>query len=102
LLVLPRSRQCRAIFAADSNAQVMKPNIKFLQKVADGGVRRIFGYSERIGGYWRFYGGEVTAKKHAAAGFVEMLRGGPSLGRPVYVTLTDAGRAALSAGVRAP
>lgn len=74
----------------------MKPNIKFLQKVADGYVAAFFAYSAKHGGRHGFRGGEATAKKHAAAGFVNMPTRGPSLGMPANVTLTEAGRAALA------
>ncbi len=72
-----------------------KPNLKFLKKVAERQVYAGQGYSMKRGGYFYFRGGEATAKKHAAAGFVTMGRRGCSLGRPSYVELTDAGRAAL-------
>ena len=78
----------------------MKPNIKFLQKVADEGVCAFFRYSAKRGGQYGFRGGEATAKKHAAAGFVKMPTRGPSLGMPAYVTLTDTGREALSVALQ--
>jgi hypothetical protein len=74
----------------------MKPNINFLKKVRDGKVMLIFSYSPRIGGTYKFKGGEATMEKHRAAGFITM-RGGASLGRPSMAELTDAGRAALAA-----
>jgi hypothetical protein len=73
-----------------------KPNLNFLHKVARGEVRHVFSYSMKRGGYWYWPGGEATVKKHAAHGFVEMPKRGPSLGKPVLVTLTDAGRAAIT------
>jgi len=74
----------------------MKPNLKFLQKVADGYVAAFFAYSAKRGGRYGFRGGEVTANKHAKAGFVNMPTRSPSMGMPANVTLTDAGRAALA------
>jgi hypothetical protein len=69
----------------------MKPSLKFLQKVRDGHVRHICSYSANLGTryYWR--GGEKTAKKYAAAGYVTIPSAGPSLGRPAVVTLTKLG-----------
>lgn len=73
----------------------MKPNVKFLEKVRDGGVKLVFRYSPRTGGTYRFVGGEQTAKKHAAAGLISM-PGVASLGRPSLARLTEAGNKALS------
>lgn len=73
----------------------MKPNLKFLQKVANGEVGSYHGYSVKRGGYWTFRGGEATAKKHAEAGFIRM-PGSGGLFELARATLTDAGRAALS------
>lgn len=72
----------------------MKPNLKFLQKVAEGGVMSCKGYTMKRGGYWTFVGGKETAEKHATAGLINM-PGSPDLGRPSKATLTDAGRAVL-------
>ena len=73
----------------------MKPNLKFLQKVADGKVYPYADYTPSHGRVDRFRGGEVTAQKHAEAGFVT-IKHPPSVLRRGSVTLTDAGRAALA------
>lgn len=72
-----------------------KPNLAFLRKVADRQVYAWFSYSAKKGGHYGFTGGETTFEKHRKAGFVKK-PGPPELGRPSYVELTDAGRAALS------
>lgn len=72
----------------------MKPNLNFLRSVAAGKVMKVRGYTRRRGGYTRFIGGEKTAERHAAAGYIRMPYI-PDLGRPALATLTDAGRAAL-------
>lgn len=73
----------------------MKPNIKFLQKVDRGEVRRHCGYNARTGQTDNFYGGQATAQKHADAGYIVM-PGYPGVMRSSVATLTDAGRAALA------
>lgn len=62
----------------------------FLLRVARGEIRRYAGYTQSRGGYERFVGGEATAKKAAKLGLIQM-PGVPSLGRPTYAVLTDAG-----------
>jgi hypothetical protein len=79
----------------------MKPNLKFLQKVADGNVGSYHGYSAKRGGYWTFRGGEATAKRHAEAGFIRM-PGAAGLFQLAPAKLTDAGRAALIAKATQP
>jgi hypothetical protein len=78
--------------------KLTKPNLKFLEKVANGKVKHWFAYSAKRGGYYGFSGGEATARRHADAGYVTMPRRGPSLGLPAKVELTDLGRAALHQG----
>jgi hypothetical protein len=73
----------------------MRPSVKFLAKVRDGGVKLVFGYSDRSGGYHRFVGGEKTAERHAKLGYITM-PGAASLGRPALATLTTKGKAALN------
>lgn len=74
-----------------------KPNLSFLQEVADGKVMWVRGHSQRRGGYVRFIGGEKTAKAHSQAGYIDLPGAGMAeLGRPARATLTPAGRAALS------
>lgn len=75
-------------------AKEFKPNLKWLQKVADGGVMHVAGYSMRKGGYTRFIGGEASYKKHRDAGYVGWCPGG-SLGRPGILQLTEKGVDAL-------
>lgn len=74
----------------------MKPNLKFLQKVADGKVYRATNYSPNRGGYHVFYGGEKTAEKHAEAGFIVMPNY-PGVMRRSEASLTDLGREVLTA-----
>lgn len=74
---------------------IKKPNIAFLEKVRDGKVYHFFSYTQRRGGYHGFTGGEKSYEAHRAAGFVNRY-GVADLGRPAYVTLTDAGKAALA------
>ena len=76
----------------------MKPNLTFLAKVRAGEVRRVSGYKKKTGRYTKFIGGELTAKKHADAGYI-VLPGVADLGRPSRATLTDLGISAL-AGVK--
>lgn len=71
-----------------------KPNLRWLQKVADGGVFSIQSYSARRGGYSRFVGGEKTYEKHRDAGFVGWCPGG-GIGRRGVLQLTEKGIAAL-------
>lgn len=74
----------------------MKPNIKFLLKVAAGEVRLECRYSQKYGGSFKFIGGEKTAKIHADAGLMKMpYVGRASLGRPDHAELTEAGLALL-------
>lgn len=75
-------------------AKEFKPNKIFLQKVANGGVMNVSGYSARKGGHTYFVGGEKMYKAHLAAGYVNHYPGS-SLGRPGVVTLTEKGKAAL-------
>lgn len=72
-----------------------KPNLKFLQSVADRQVVKSCSWSRKSGTKQRVRGGEATLKAHVAAGYVRPL-GVASLGRPVYAELTDAGREALT------
>lgn len=81
----------------EKKAASLKPSLSFLQKVANGGVRKVMGYSNRRGGYYRFVGGEETARRYAAAGLIRM-PGVVDLGRPALASLTDAGRALLQQG----
>ena len=76
----------------------MKPNLAFLAKVRAGEVRRVSGYKKKTGGYTKFIGGEMTAQKHADAGYIVM-PGYAGLGRPSRAALTDLGISAL-AGVK--
>jgi hypothetical protein len=71
-----------------------KPNLKWLQKVADGGVYRTWNYSSRRGGYSKFVGGEKTYNKHREAGYVGYCPSG-SLGRCSVLQLTEKGASAL-------
>jgi hypothetical protein len=75
-------------------AKEFKPSKTFLQKVANGGVMNVFGYSAKTGGHSYFVGGEKTYEAHRKAGYVNTCHGA-SLGRPAVVTLTEKGRAAL-------
>ena len=50
----------------------MLPNIKFLKKVEAGQVYPWSTYSQSMGRQDKFKGGEVTAKKHAEAGLLEI------------------------------
>jgi hypothetical protein len=79
---------------------MMKPNIAFLRKVADGKVRAVASYSMKRGRYDYFIGGEITARKHADAGYIQM----PAHCRVMEskkATLTELGRAALRDAVKA-
>lgn len=75
-----------------------KPSIAFLQKVADGKVGSTFSYSSKTGGKHGFRGGEKAYEAHRKAGYVGF-SSGASMGRPGYVQLTDAGRAALAENI---
>ena len=74
----------------------MKPNINFLRKVKNQGVYRSQHYTKKRGAVWSFTGGEATAKRHVAGGFVRPPERGPSLGFRAYYTLTEEGEAALA------
>jgi hypothetical protein len=73
----------------------MKPNLKFLQKVADGKVYPFASYSPRTGRQDKFRGGEATAKAHEDGGFV-VIRGPHHVMASGSVELTDKGREALA------
>jgi hypothetical protein len=75
----------------------LNPNLKFLQKVADGKVYSFFSYSPRTGWRYGFNDDEVTYEKHLAAGFVTN-RGRASLVRRGSVRLTPKGKEALESG----
>lgn len=74
----------------------MKPNLSFLRKVAAGKVYPYASYSARTGRVDKFIGGEATTRKHAEAGLVHIRWPAHTLARGA-VTLTEAGRSALSA-----
>ena len=76
--------------------KLSKAGIAFLRKVEAKKVFAWMSYSAQRGGYFGFTGGEATARKYEAAGFVRM-GFGASIGKRAYVELTDAGRAALEA-----
>ncbi len=78
-----------------AKAKEFKPNKKFLQKVADGGVYNKFKYSRKNGGKHSFVGGEKTYQDHCRAGYVNPAPVA-DLGRPGLVTLTDKGRNLLN------
>lgn len=71
-----------------------KPNLKWLQKVANREVYSVFSYSARRGGSSGFVGGKVTYDNHLKAGYVDYAPMA-DLGRPGIVKLTDKGREAL-------
>ncbi len=76
----------------------MKPNLSFLQKVADGEVYPWSNYSRRRGRVDKFKGGEAITRTHAEAGFVTIegaARWLPWLTRG-SVTLTESGKAVLA------
>lgn len=78
----------------------MKPNIAFLRKVQNCQVFRYKGYTMSRGGYFGFTGGEKTAERHVAAGYIADPKLSPELGWPAYFTLTEAGEAALKAAIK--
>lgn len=78
----------------ENEKKPFKPNLKWLQKVADGGVYSTWKYSVRRGGYSLFVGGEKTYEKHRDAGYVGWCPGS-SMGRRGVLSLTDKGMSAL-------
>jgi len=78
-----------------AKAKEFKPNKKFLQKVADGGVFNKKKYSRKNGAMHSFVGGEKTYQEHCRAGYVNPAPVADP-GRPGMVTLTDKGCGLLS------